>query len=230
MRLAERETVQMAQQRPQRDQQSEGQHDGKRRLARERRGQDQEFAHEDAHGREAHDRDHAEHETPSQDGVGHGEAANVGHLLRPFDLRDVPDGKEDRGLGQRVHDHVQQAGEVGERPAHAERETDDPHVLDGRVGEHPLDVVAAVQHERREHDRDQSQRDHQRPRRERLRIGRHHHLEAQHGEQRDVEEQPRKDGRNGRRPFGVRVGQPGVQRHEARPWCRSPAAGTRTPG
>jgi hypothetical protein len=37
--------------------------------------------------------------------------------------------------------------EVGERPAHAEGEGDEPHVLDRGVGEHALDVAPAVEHE-----------------------------------------------------------------------------------
>ena len=57
-------------------------------------------------------------------------------LLRALHLRDVADGEEDRRLGQAVHRHVQQAGEIGERPAHAEGEHDDAHVLDRGVGEH----------------------------------------------------------------------------------------------
>ena len=141
--------------------------------------------------------------------------ANLGHHLRALHLRDVADGKEDRRLGQAVKGHVQQPGEVRERPAHPERERDDPHVLDGRVGEHALDVVAPVQHERREQDGDQSERDHQRAGRQRSGVGRHHHLEAQHREQRDVQQQPRQHRGNRRRAFGMRVGQPGVQRREA---------------
>ena len=68
-------------------------------------------------------------------------------LLRALDLRDMADGEEDRRLGEAVHGHVQQAGEVGERPAHAEGEGDDAHVLDRGVGEHALDVAPPVQHE-----------------------------------------------------------------------------------
>ena len=39
-------------------------------------------------------------QAPAQDRVRNGEAPNLGHLLRALDLRDVSDGKEDRGLGQ----------------------------------------------------------------------------------------------------------------------------------
>ena len=65
-------------------------------------------------------------------------------LLRALGLGDMADGEEDRRLGERVHGHVQQPGEVGERPAHAEGEGDEPHVLDRRIGEHALDVAPAV--------------------------------------------------------------------------------------
>ena len=72
-----------------------------------------------------------------------------GQLLGALGLRDVADREEDRGLGQAVHGHVQQAGEVGDRAAHAEGEGDDAHVLDRGEGEQPFDVAPAVEHERR---------------------------------------------------------------------------------
>ena len=89
--------------------------------------------------------------------VGDGQAADVGDLLGALDLGDMADGEEDRRLGQAVHGHVQQAGEVGQRPAHAEGEGDDPHVLDRGVGEHPFDVAPAVEHEAGEDQRDEAQ-------------------------------------------------------------------------
>ena len=99
---------------------------------------DQELAHEDAERRQAGDRDHADHEAPAEQRMGHGQAADIGDLLRALDLRDMADREEDRRLGQAVHRHVQQAGEIGERSAHAEREGDDAHVLDRGVGEHAV--------------------------------------------------------------------------------------------
>jgi hypothetical protein len=78
------------------------------------------------------------------------------------DLGHVADGEEDRRLGERMHGHVQEAGEIGERTAHAECKGDDAHMLDRRVGEQPLDVAPAVEHERGEYERDQSERHHQR--------------------------------------------------------------------
>ena len=127
----------------------------------------------------------------------------------------MADGEEDRRFGQRMHGHVQQAGEIGERAAHAEGEGDDAHVLDRRIGEHALDVAAAVQHERREHEREQSERHHQRAGRKRTGIRRQQHLEAQQRVERDIEQQARQHRRDRRRALGVRVGQPGMQRREA---------------
>ena len=154
-------------------------------------------------------------EAPSENRMRNGQAANLGHHLRALHLRDVPDGKEDRRLGETVIGHVQQPGEIRERPAHPERERDDAHVLDGGIGEHALDVVPPVQHERREQDGDQPERDHQRTGRQRAGVGRHHHLEAQHREQRDVQQQSRQHGGNRGRALGMRVGEPRVQRREA---------------
>ena len=101
-------------------------------------------------GGRAGDGDDAEHEAPAEHGIGLGQAAHVGDLLRALDLGDMADGEEDRRFGQAVHGHVQQAGEIGERSAHAEGEGDDAHVLDRGIGEQALDVAPAVQHERGE--------------------------------------------------------------------------------
>ena len=50
------------------------------------------------------------------------QAAHLGDALRALHLRHVADREEDRRLGQAVHGHLQQAGEVGQRAAHAEGE------------------------------------------------------------------------------------------------------------
>ena len=162
---------------------------GEQRLPREGRADHQELAHEDAERRQSGDGHDAEHEAPAEHGIALGEAAHVGDLLRALDLRDIADGEEDRRFGQRVHAHMQETGEIGERPAHAEGEGDDPHMLDRGVGEQALDVAPPVQHERREHDRDEAHADHQRAGRERLGVGRKQHLEAEQRIERDVEEQ-----------------------------------------
>ncbi len=77
------------------------------------------------------------------------------------DLGRVTDGDEDRGLGERVHGHVQQRAEGRERPADAEGEGHEPHVLDGRVAEHALDVALAVQEQPRDHERQQAEAHHE---------------------------------------------------------------------
>ena len=101
------------------------------------------------------------------------------------------------------------------RAAHAERKGDDAHVLDRRIGEQPLDVAPAVEHEGGEHERQQSERHHQRAGRQRGRVRRQQHFEAQQRVERDVEQQARQHRRNRRRTFGVRVGKPGMQRRKA---------------
>ena len=126
-----------------------------------------------------------------------------------------PTAKKIARLGQAVHGHVQQAGEIGERPAHAEGEDDDAHVLDRGISEQPFDVAAAIEHEGGEDQRDETQRHHQRTGRHRRRVGGHQHLETQHGIERDIEQQPRQHRRDRRRALGMGVGQPGMQRREA---------------
>ena len=49
-----------------------------------------------------------------------------------------PTAKKIADLVRLMHGHVQQAGEIGERAAHAEGEGDDAHVLDRRIGEHAV--------------------------------------------------------------------------------------------
>ena len=184
-------------------------------CACEGRAHHQKLAHEDAERRQPGDRHHAEHEAPAEQRVALGQAADIGDPLRAGRLRDMADAEEDRRLGQAVHGHVQQAGEVGERAAHAEGEGDDPHVLDRRVREHAFDVAPPVEHERREHQRDQAHRDHQGARCQRGFVGRQQQLEAQQREQRDVEQQAREHGRDRGRALGMGVRQPGMQRGEA---------------
>ena len=60
------------------------------------------------------------------------------------------------------------AGEIGDRAAHAERERDDAHVLDRRIGEQALDVLLPRQQQRRDHDRQQAEAHHQLARERRL--------------------------------------------------------------
>ena len=100
--------------------------------------------------------------------------------------------------------------------AHAEGEGDDAHVLDRGVGEHALDVAPAVEHEGGEH---AARRGPcvtiSGPGAMRCRVGRQQHLEAQHGVERDVEQQAREHRRDRRRALGVGIGQPGVQRRQA---------------
>src|SRR5262249_9389887 len=75
--------------------------------------------------------------------------------VRPPNLGNMTDREEDCRFRQRMHGHVQEAGEVRKRATHAEGKGDDAHMLDRRIGEHALDVAAAVQHERRENERDE---------------------------------------------------------------------------
>ena len=159
-RLAEQHVLQPQDQRAERDDQPEHQHDREQRLAREARRHQHELGGEHAERRQAGDRDHAERKAHREHRMADRQALDVGDALRALDLRDVADREEDRRLGQRMHGHVQEAGEVRERPAHAEGEGDDAHVLDRRIGEQPFDVAAAVQHEGREHQADKAEHDH----------------------------------------------------------------------
>ncbi|MNC91914.1 hypothetical protein D3C83_82550 [compost metagenome] len=95
------------------------------------RAENQELAGEHAERRHAQYREAAQHEPPAYGGVGHHQPADLIHDLRAALLGGVPHREEDRRLGQAVHGHVQQACERRDRPAHAEREGHESHVLDG---------------------------------------------------------------------------------------------------
>jgi hypothetical protein len=190
-RLAERDGAEAQEEPAERDEDGEHQNDREPRLTREGRTHDQEFAHEDTERRQAGDRHHPQHEAPAEYRIGDGQPAHVGDLLRSLDLGDVANREEDRGLGERMHGHVQEAGEIGEGAAHAEGEDDDAHVLDRGIGEHALDVAPPVQHEGREQAGDQAHGHHERPGRDRAGVEREQHLEAQQRVERDVEQQAR---------------------------------------
>ena len=113
-----------------------------------------------------------------------------------------------------MHGHMQQAGKICERATHPKCKRDDPHVLDGGVGKHPFDVAPPVEHEGRKDDGEQPHGYHQRPRRERSRIGREQHLETEQSVERDVQQKTRKHRGYRRGPFGMGIGQPCMQRRK----------------
>jgi len=64
-----------------------------------------------------------------------------------------------------------------------------PMLLDGGIGEHPLDVTTAVEHEASKDERYEAHRHHQRSRCQGKRIGGEQDLEAKHRVERDIEQQ-----------------------------------------
>jgi len=58
-------------------------------LAREGRAHYQELAHEDSEGRQSRDRHHADNERPAQERLARREPADLGDLLRAFELGDM---------------------------------------------------------------------------------------------------------------------------------------------
>ena len=69
-------------------------------------------------------------------------------------------GEEDGGLGQAVDQHVEKRPEGGHRPAQAEGEGGNAHVLDGGIGEHALDVLLPEEGEGRHEDGDDAEAHH----------------------------------------------------------------------
>ena len=84
----------------------------------------------------------------------------------------------------------------------------------GRVSEQALDVALPPEEERREHDGQQTEAHHHARRQSRLQRALDQHLAAHDRVDGDVQQQPRQHCGDRRRAFGVRVGQPVVQRRE----------------
>ena len=179
------------------------------------RGEDHEFAGEHAEGRHAEDGQSAEHQAPADGRRAADQALDVGDDLRSGHLRGVADGEENRRLGERMHGHVQQSGVGGDAPAHAEGEGDDAHVLDGGEAEQPLDVFLAREVKGGDDDGQQAEAHHHLTGEGCAQRAVDERLAADDGVQRDVEQQAGEHGGDRRRAFGVRVGQPVVQGHEA---------------
>ena len=119
-----------------------------------------------------------------------GETAHIGDPLRAFDLRDMTNREKDRRFGERMHGHVQKSGEIGERSPHTEGEGDDAHVLNRRIGKHPFDVAAPVEHEGGEYQRNKPDRHHQRTGGDRRRIDCEQHLETEQRIECHVKQKP----------------------------------------
>ena len=127
-------------------------------------------------------------------------------------------GDKDGGFGEGMHEHVQQAGKGGQGPSHAKRKGHQPHVFDGRIAEHALDVPLALQGQHRHHEGQQTESHHEHPghgghvRAVQRTI--HQHLETHHSVQSHVEQQAGKHRRHGGGTFGMGIRQPEMHRHQ----------------
>src|SRR3984957_11642543 len=103
-RLPESHAMEPQQQGDESDKQTADERDREPGRAREGRTHDQKLAHEHAEGRQTGDGENADDQAPAEHRMGHGQAPDIGDLLRALDLRYVTDGEEDRRLRQAVHD------------------------------------------------------------------------------------------------------------------------------
>ncbi len=130
-------------------------------MPRHGRGDDQELAHEDAQRRQARRWPRTPIRKPQPSAGWLAVSPRISPMrCGALDLGDMADGEEDAGFGQAVHGHVQQPGEIGQRPAHAEGEGDDAHMLDRGIGEEPFDVAPPVEHEGGQQQRGEPHGDH----------------------------------------------------------------------
>src|SRR6266511_4154969 len=133
--------------------------------------------------------------------------------LRAEGAMDVPGGEEDDALREAVVEAVEERARGG-AAAEPDPEREDPHVLDARVREHPLEVPLADDEDRGERDREETDPD-ERVARERLLARRAGHLEhADDREEGEVREAAREQRPEQPRRLAVRVGLPGVERRE----------------
>ena len=175
---------------PKATKQAEGREYRKPWCAGEGGGEDQELAHEHAEWRQSRDRKDSSRQADGKTGMGDTQSADSSNALGILCLRHMAYRKEDRRFGQAVHGHVQEPREIGQGPAHAKSESDEPHVLDGRVGKQPFDVAPLVQHECGKDQRDQTHDNHDGAGINGLRMGGHDHLETQERIERHIEQQP----------------------------------------
>jgi hypothetical protein len=110
-------------------------------VARECRTDDQELAHEQAKRRHSGDRDDAKHQAPSDNRMRHGQAADLGNAASPACARARP---RRRSLLVRLCIVMQEAAEIGERVAEAERRSQYPCARS--KSRQTLDVAPPVQH------------------------------------------------------------------------------------
>ena len=105
---------------------------------------------------------------------------------------------------------VEHAAERG-GSSQAEAQRQDAHVLDARVGEHPLVVALTWNEDGRHRHREQPEPDQQSLTERRLPGRRAHLLRSHDAEERAVEERAREQRRHHRGRFAVGVGEPRVQ-------------------
>ena len=106
-------------------------------------------------------------------------------------------------------------------PAEARRNEDDAHMLDGREGEHPLEVANIDQQQGGNTDGHQAEADKPGSRIEARRAANHGKEPKNHIKRRGRFDAGQQSANGGRRlAMGVR--QPGVHRHEVPPWCQIP--------
>ena len=112
--------------------------------------------------------------------------------------------------------HVEQDADDGDRRAEAHPDGEDPHVLDARVGEQPLEVPLAQEIEGGKHERGEAEDKQDRPR-ERRPEAAHARPGKSEGWRRSSSPSsaPDSERRDRCRRLGVRVGEPRVDRDES---------------
>ena len=142
------------------------------------------------------------------------EAADAGDFLRADRHHRHAGGEKAKGLGDRVAGHLIDGAEMRVGAAEPGGNEDDPHMLDRREREQPLEIADMDQEQGGDADRDQPKADKPRPGIEPRRPADHREEpqdDVEHGRRLDPRQQRTDRGRS----LAVRIGQPGVHRHEA---------------
>ncbi len=101
------------------------------RIFMHRGGNNQKLAGKHAERRHTQNCQRAQNQAPAYGRADLHQATNMLHLLRTGFLHRMSHCKENRRFSQRMHGHVQHRSKGRNRPAHAERKSNQPHMLDG---------------------------------------------------------------------------------------------------
>ena len=174
--------------------------------------QDQEFADEIAEPRQAERGDGEEHAPAGEARQAGPEPAKLGEIARVQPLLQGAGEDEQRAgadaVGQHLHHHALQR----QRVPGIDAEQDEAEMADAAIGDQPLQIRLPKSQQRAINDGDDAEQ-HGDGRERHRRLREQRHREAQQPVGPGLQQHAREDDAAGGRRLGMRVGQPGMERH-----------------